>query len=449
MEKTLYGFNASQDIIHMQTTLTLFKRVGNIVFTTTVDGGFDKALMTKALNLLFVRHDCLRLTFTKKEGKMVQYFESERSIGEVPFYEFKTQKQFESHLRGFRKKKNNIQKGETLKVEFCHNACGEEFILYKISHYVADTYAIGVLVTDLFAIYKALKEGSPLPAEPGKFEDVLRNDLTYKDNTEMVEKDREFMKDLYTVKHTKHPEYCGIHGKRSDIWMKEKSKGKFAMKYFFVKCDTVGYRAVIPASVTTRVINWCGKAGIPIGTYMFYAYAIAASLVNDRQKYQAPLQLLDCRGTKAERSCAGTKVQSISVYTTVDYDKSFADNVRDLFEEQNQLYRHTKLSYLEVNKLQLETWGHSQLSQVINFCYSFIPFRSPEGVHLQVHSNGKGALPAYIAMMLDVDTNEISVCYDIQSELTTAQLLMDFQNLYVHIIESVLDRPDEALGNIL
>ena len=36
-EKVLYGFNSSQDIIHLQTKYTLFKRVANIVFPTSHD----------------------------------------------------------------------------------------------------------------------------------------------------------------------------------------------------------------------------------------------------------------------------------------------------------------------------------------------------------------------------------------------------------------------------
>ena len=45
-------FNYSQDIIDLQTKYSLFKRVLNILFSLTIDGGFDKELMTRSINLL-------------------------------------------------------------------------------------------------------------------------------------------------------------------------------------------------------------------------------------------------------------------------------------------------------------------------------------------------------------------------------------------------------------
>ena len=159
--------------------------------------------------------------------------------------------------------------------------------------------------------------------------------------------------------------------------------------------------------------------------------------------------LLDCRGTMAERKAAGTKVQSISIYTTVDYDKSFTENISSEYADQNQLFRHTKLSYLNVEAMQHKLWNYSMLGQVIAFCYSFIPFSAPQGVTMQIHSNGKGALTTYVALMLNSSTNEIEVAYDIQTKMTSARQLMDFHNLYLHVIETVLDKPEEKLATIL
>ena len=69
-------------------------------------------------------------------------------------------------------------------------------------------------------------------------------------------------------------------------------------------------------------------------------------------------------------------------------------------------------------------------------------------MRLQVWSNGKGALVTYLAMMHDVDTNEISVNYDIQTKMVTPGQLIEFQNLFIHVIETVLDKPATPLGEI-
>ena len=449
MERTYYGFNTSQDIIHLQTKYTLFKRVANIVFTTVVENGFDRALMTDAINKVIERNDCLRITFARKDGQIVQYFEPQREIGRIRQVEFTKAKQFDEFIRKFRRGKIDPFKGETLKVVFARNHDGSDVIIYKISHYVADTYGIGVLLTDIFAVYNALKKGDALPPAPGSFEEVLKKELPGKNDKEARGRDRQFFENYYRNVHSEPPLYCGLHGDNCDFWLKSRRKGNFGVPFIFINCDTEGYMSVIPSTITRMAMEWCEKSQITLSTFFFYTFSIACSLLNGKARHQAPLMLLDNRATALERKCAGTKVQSIGLYTTVDYEMTFNEAVAAEFSEQTEQYRHTKLSYTEVQDMQHEVWGHSQLIQTTNFCYSFIPFKAPEGVTMQVQSNGKGALPAYVALMFDVDTQEIRCVYDVQKVMMTAATLMDFQNTYVRVIEKVLANPDVKMKEIL
>lgn len=448
MEPKTYSFNYSQDIIHLQTKYALFKRVANILFSVTFDEGFDEGRMLDALQLLIDRNDCLRLTFVKEGKEIRQYFEPARKLGKVPSVRFETTSQLEAWVRRFRRKGLDMMKGQTFQPVFAVNASGEKMVFIKISHYVADTYGIGVLVNDLSAIYNALSSGSELPPAPGSFEEVIRKDNEYRANTEATEKDRSFFEEYYGKTHAERPLYCGIHGDGSDRWLKYKKKGDISLPYLFIKCDTQGYRFVIPAAITLRAEQWCKENEITMNTFFFYAYAVACSLINGRAPRQAPLELMNCRATVADRKAAGTKVQSLSVCTNVDYAKSFNENIAPLFAELTEMYRHTRLTYLEMEAMQHKTWNYSMLSQVINYCFSYIPIKNPKGVRLQVWSNGKGALVTYLAMMHDVDTNEITMNYDIQTKMVTPVQLIEFQNLYIHVIETVLDKPATPLGEI-
>ena len=450
MEKVRYGFNYSQDIVHLQTKYSLFKRVANIVFSISVDKGFDKITMTRALELLIGRNDCLRLKFEKgKKGEILQYFRDKVTLGGViPSISVDTYGKLEKFILKFRRKALDIFKGETLKVAFVQDPDGKELIFMKISHMVADSYGIGVLIGDLFAVYGSLVKGEPLPPAPAQFEEILKKDTQYRNNQQAIEKDREFFNEYYNVRHPEHPVYCGIHGVSNDRWMKLKKKGAFALPYLFVKCDTKGYRFIIPASVVGKAEEWCSRSGISMNTFFFYTCAIACSLKNGKAPYQLPLELLNCRATVADRKAAGTKVQSLSVYTTVDYNKSFNDNIQQLFEDQSELYRHTKLSYLEIQDIEHKLWNYSMMSQITNFSFSFIPVIMPEGVSMQIHSNGKGALPAYIALMHDLRSNEIHAIYDVQIKMCNADQMVEFQNTYMYVVESVLSAPDAALDDI-
>ena len=448
MDKALYTFNNSQDVIHLQTKYALFKRVANILFSVSFDGGFDDKLMKEALQLLVERNDCLRMRFVKDGKTTKQYFDETRSIGDIPSVSFSTTGRQEAFIKRFRKSLVNVYKGETLKPVFLTDPSGNKMVLMKISHFAADTYGISVLVKDLSEIYAAIRDGRELPPPPGKFEDILRKDNDYRDSDGAVEKDREYFKDYYENRHPEHPTYLGIHGDANDRWLRLKRKGKFSLPFYFIRCDTEGYRFVIPAAVTDRVSAWCESRGIPMTSFFFYACAVACSLKNNRMPYQLPLELMNCRATVADRKTAGTKVQSLSIYVTVDYQKSFDENIAALYADQNELYRHTRLTYLEVEAMEHKLWQYSMASQIINYCFSFIPMAMPEGLSLQVYSNGKGALVTYMALIYDVNTREVVVTYDIQTRMVTPGQLVEFQNLYVKVIETVLDHPDKPLDNI-
>ncbi len=448
MTQTKYLFNYSQDIVHLQTKFSLFKRVSNIIFSLTFENGFKEGLMTKAFELLVERNDCLRLVCEKKGKENFQYFREHCTLKKIPTMSFSKYGDIEKFVHKFRKGAVNVFKGETFKTVFAVGPNGERMIFIKISHLVADTYGIGVLVNDLCQIYNALDKGEQLPPAPGQFEEIVKKDTQYRANEAALEKDKAFFKEYYEQLHPQMPAYCGIHGNESDRWLKLKRKGHRSLPYLFVKCDTRGYRFVIPSTITEKVEQLCTEHAISLNTFFFYTCAIACSLRNEKLPYQLPLELMNCRGTIADRKAAGTKVQSLSVYTTVDYTRSFIDNIIPLSQDQTELYRHTKLSFLEVQDLQHKLWNYSMLSQLTNFCFSFIPVSLPEGIKFQLHSNGKGALPAYMALIFNIGTKEIYAMYDIQTQMCTTEQMIEFQNEYIKVIESVLKNPNNPLNEL-
>jgi len=54
-----------------------------------------------------------------------------------------------------------------------------------------------------------------------------------------------------------------------------------------------------------------------------------------------------------------------------------------------------------------------------------------------------------MALMLDVKTDEIQVNYDVQTKMVTPEQLVEFQNCYIHVIETVLASPTTKLSEIL
>lgn len=448
--KQLYHFTNSQDVIRLQSKYALFKRVLNILFSLTFDEGFDEALMCQAIDLLYERHDCLRLRFVKQGKETMQYFEAERKSGKIPSLRFETNGAYDAFFRRFRRKPTDVAKGDVLRVVFAVNPEGKQMVICKISHYVADTYGIGILVNDLMGIYAALRDGKELPPAPGSFEEIVRKDNEFRNDAAATECDRAFFHDYYFNRHgDSHPVYCGQHGNKDDHWLKFKRKGEFGNSYLFIRCDTEPYEFALPKSITLDAQQWCADHGISLNTFFMMAFTLTLSLLNDRETRLCSVEILNCRGTLADRRTAGTKATGLTVRTDIDYDKSFRENAAALFEEQQEIYRHTRLTYLETEVMQHEAWKFSMLRCLICSGFSYIPYQSQPGVRFQLHSNGKGALTTYVAIMHDVVNNEISINYDVQRLRITPVQLIDFQSLYIRVMEKVIARPDTPLKEIV
>ena len=444
----LYHFTYSQDVIRLQSKYALFKRVLNILFSLTFDEGFDEALMRQAFEKLYERNDCLRLRFVKQGKETMQYFEPERKPGTIPSIRFKTNGEYEAFFRRFRRKPTDLAKGDALRVVFAVNPEGKQMVICKISHYSADTYGIGVLAEDLMAIYNALRDGKELPPAPGSFEEIVRKDNEYREDTAATDRDREFFRELYSRRYAEHPVYCGPHGNKNDRWAGIKRKGGYSLPYYFIRCDTEGYQFAIPNGITVPAEKWCEEHGISMNTFLMMAFSVALSLRNDRERRILNVEILNCRGTLADRRTAGTKAQGAAIPMDIFYEKSFLENATILAEVQKEVYRHTRLSYLEGEKIQLGAWKYPQISAINSSGFSYIPFLSTEGVQLQLHSNGKGALVTYVAVMHDIKRNELFVNYDIQKLMVTPRQLIEFQNLYVHVIETVLADSETPLSRL-
>ena len=182
--------------------------------------------------------------------------------------------------------------------------------------------------------------------------------------------------------------------------------------------------------------------------FFLMSFSLALSLINDRERRMANVLILNCRGTVADRKTAGTKCSAVAAVTDIDYGKSFQDLANVMAGEHNEFFRHTRLSYLDMEKMQHDAWKFSMLRFLNCAGFSYIPFTAPDGVTFQLHSNGKGALVTYIAIMHDVKRNEVFINYDVQKLLVTPAQLVDFQNVYNRVMEKVLAHPDAPLNEL-
>lgn len=217
---------------------------------------------------------------------------------------------------------------------------------------------------------------------------------------------------------------------------------------FFVNNDTCAYMYNVKKELVDKVNEYILKYDYTMANFFFYCTSITASMMNSKVKYMMPLELCNCRGTVLEKKTAGTKVQSSGCYTTVDYEKSFNENFKDFCENQNLLYRHIGFPDTEYESMFNKLYKSSFLETYYSITFSFIPFVNPEGIEIGVMSNGKGALPAYIAQMYDLKNGDIKMVYDVQTKIITNNDVKVFHENYLYIIDQILNNNDICLNDL-
>ncbi len=436
--RTLYELNLSQEVVKLQCTYTLFKKVVNIITSVEIDGDVDFDLMQKALNKAVERNDCTRIRLVKKGKKLMQYFEPSVVYEDIPRLEFKTKQEQEKFINSQTKRAIKYLKGEVLKPTFIKTYDGKSMIFFKVCHYIFDIYGLNFFINDLFGVYDALLNGTELPKEPKKFEELLKKDLETKYDEDSKKSHYDYFNKLFSS--NPEPYYAGFDGITNKYVIKARNKKQRPVKMFFIKNDTKIYGHKIEKAQVDKIVEFAKENNTTIASLLLYLYSVTQSRMNDDAQFLLPLELCNVRDTLLARKCAGTKVQSLNVLTKVDKDLSFKENLDFFVKEQSENYRHIGMSDMENQVLLHKVYKTSMMTTYYSLAYSFIPIESREGVKVNFYSNGKCALPCYTALLYDYKNSEILVGYDCQIKLMSEQ---DVKNFHQNLIKCI----DQALGN--
>lgn len=441
----LYDTTLSQDLPILQTKYTLYKRIINISMSATSNEPLDYDTMLHALNLAVERNDCARLRFVKRKGKIKQYFLPKFEYREMIKKEFSTKSEQENFIEKETRKAVKYMKGEVLVPYFIHTYDGKDMILLKVCHINFDLYGLNIFYKDLFEIYYALKNETPLPKCPTLFEEVIKKDLAHKFDTEYHEKNREFF-DEYLRSRTQ-PYYAGLNGKKGKHYEKMVKKGWHSMRMFFIKNDTKGHMHFVPTDTSNRLLEYCKQNGVSPANFLLFSFCVVQARLNDVNNLM-PLELCNCRGTMSEKLASGTKVQSLACYTEVKPNLAFEKNLKEFCQNQTVLYRHIGFSDTAFQMMSHKIYNSPLIGTFYSLTFSFIPMIVPDGISFQIYSNGKCALPAYIAVIYDVKTQAMKIAYDCQTQLMDDKDVEHFHNLLMYAIDAVLTDPTTQIKNL-
>lgn len=398
----LYELIPSQQVMYTLVRYSIHKQVTQIPCSITVKEKLDLKLLTKALNIEFERNDALRLRFKRsKIGLGIkQYFMTSYTVDSVPTYNFKTKEEQEAVLNKDAQTPVHIFKDESFRVIFFTTPEDYTGIYFNVSHVVSDAMGAAVFFHDLLCVYKALAEGTEMPAPLASYEEHVQKEFAYLKNEKLHGRDREFYINYW--RENGEPFYAGINGHGLLDRAREKNPDIRVPEAYDPIHDQAEYmHKYVSKEDTEKMYELCKKLMVSPEVLYMYAYRAHASKVNRRAEDILNLVMCSRRASVKEKTVGGCLAQPLQLRTKVQETDTFAEAVHKLSGNRNELIRHMNFPYLEALDLQHKEFGFKVSQGPSCFMFSWLPVglaadKAPYEFDFTAYCMGRYVMPLYI-----------------------------------------------------
>lgn len=415
INKAVYPLIPPQEMIQYMLKYSFFhKQVTQIPDSIIVKQEIDFNIMTDAFNIEIERNDCLRLSFFKSKGKIMQFFRDAYKIGNVPVYNFKSDEERERVLTADAQKPIKMLKGEIFRLKFFTTYDGRYGIYFNVHHLVMDNAAAFVFFNDLFAVYDYLKNGKPMPKPLGSYEERIKRELAYVGDKSNLEKEKK----AYTEYITKNgePLYLGVEGpKLLEAERKKKKNPNIKAPSLFDpihdKADLT--KKMLPAELSKKFFDFTEENNISPECLLQLAMRLHLSKINGGHLDTYFISLCTRRRTLSEKRSGGTVTAPLPWRVHLEENDTFASALEKMADAQFWAYRHMDYPYLEYRDLQRELFNYSAAAASSTMMFSWLPIdeKSVNGWEYEYVGYGLGRyiMVLYTFAMKDVYSGRLKI----------------------------------------
>ena len=449
----LYDIIPSQDCMYLMHKFSLHKQMAQIPTSFIIDMEVDFAVLQKALEHVIERNDSLRLAFTKKKGKLKQYFRDEYKYEAAQKY-FRSRDEMEAFFEADAKKPVRFEKGENFRICF-FTVKGEEYGIYSnFTHMVIDAMGIAFFYMDLFQVYGALMQNAELPKAPDSYEKYIINELEKLTDEKKLQKHENFYRE-YFLKHGE-PFYAAVHGMDFLNAYRKKKKNPearvpLAYNPLYSKCDFLSMH--IPAEKAEKIITYCRDRNIAPESVFHMGLHTHCSAVNERIGDVSMMSVCSKRATLQEKNMCGCLAQPLQLRAVLEEGLSFDEGVNEFVSVRKSLYRHAAYPYAKARTMSLDLFGYGPIQGPNSFMFSWIPLPvgGEFGVNFEFRTYNltRYFTPLYVITMPDPKDGGFNVCYMYRTKLSTKEQIEKLHENMTDTIIAGIENPAITVGELL
>ena len=432
--------------------------VNNIGCGVYWKGEIDKGEMKASIYEAIRRCDTMRLRFVMgKKLRLHQYVteKSELLVDEWDLSDY-TVDEAEEQLLAFSRTSIPMYNCEIHKIFLVKFKDGYQGLFMRLQHLAMDAYSLKVFVNDILEIYKHRTQGTPYPKPMREYIPVLEKELEY-ETSEQHKVDCQYWYD--SLAKADEPIFTDFMlENRLKLQQKKYPDRRFAdILSGLPDADMIKFH--MSKEDSDNVMALCKERELSVFSVISMAVRTALSCFNDNQEDVSFKMIINRRGTVAEKKSGGLRINFLPMRSIIKPDVTFCDGVKMISEIQNEMYLHSKLSFLEMLKERHKSMDKEAKfdSTYDSFGLSYQPLMQMSCIDDEMkdslrtiwYNNGATMIPLYVTVSHRASDGGLDFTCEFRSE---QQAEYDLKVLYSKMEKTLIlaaENPDITVGEIL
>lgn len=457
--KEYYPLTAAQKLHYNWMKAYKTQQVLGVSVVASLQAELDFGLLKKCIQLEFERYGCMRIRFTKPDGKgEIRQYLAAKETRDIPMKDLSDMSMEEAD--GLMQQwayetfdGNDIPLCDITMIKLPEGYNG--FFIH-MDHRLIDSCGLVVMINDLMQLYTHYRFQSPYPDNLADFEEVLTKDLKRANNEKRFAKDKKFWDDQLDA--LGEPLYSDIQG---PLVLEEARRhhGNPALRSADIELKDLFVQVKdyhLEPEPTKNLMAFCMNHQLSMTNLLLLGIRTYLSKVNNGQEDITIENFISRRSTHDEWTSGGSRTIMFPCRTVISPETDFLSAAYEIQNVQNRIYMHSNYDPALIKEEMAKRY-HTPEHTVYESCYLTyqpmpVKLDNPHLIQVPQHfkwfANGAATKKMYLTVSHTEDYG-MNFSYHYQ----TAHLgEHDMELLYYYMMRILfkgIAEPDMSIGDIM
>lgn len=457
--KEYYPLTAAQKLHYNWMKTYKTQQVSGVSVVASLQAELDFGLLKKCIQLEFERYGCMRVRFTKPDGKgEIRQYLAAKETRDIPMKDLSgmSMAEADSLMQQWAYETfdgNDIPLCDITMVKLPEGYNG--FFIH-MDHRLIDSCGLVVMINDLMQLYTHYRFQSPYPDNLADFEEVLAKDLKRANNEKRFARDKKFWDDQLDA--LGEPLYSDIQG---PLVLEEARKrhGNPALRSADIELKDLFVQVKdyhLEPEPTKNLMAFCMNHQLSMTNLLLLGIRTYLSKVNNGQEDITIENFISRRSTHDEWTSGGSRTIMFPCRTVIPPETDFLSAAYEIQNVQNRIYMHSNYDPALIKEEMAKRY-HTPEHTVYESCYLTyqpmpVKLDNPHLIHVPQHfkwfANGAATKKMYLTVSHTEDYG-MNFSYHYQTVHLGEH---DMELLYYYMMRILfkgIAEPDMSIGDIM